>query len=126
METGNSGVTLQPMVHVTDMAASVALYEALGASVLHGSREGDFTMLQLGGARFSLLAHPPNPDQDEGLVELNFESTVPLEQVAERLREAGADVVGDPEDTGFGRQLQVRSPGGLLLKVNELQPERYT
>lgn len=29
-------------------------------------------------------------------------------------------------DEGFGRQLQLKSPDGLLLKVNELEPELYT
>lgn len=118
------GIELQPMVHVTDMARSVALYEALGATIEHGSRDGDFAMLRLGGARFSLLAHPPNPDQHEGEVELNFESTTPLEEVAARLRDAGFPVP-DPTDEGFGRQLQVEAPGGLMLKVNELDRDAY-
>ena len=119
-------VTLQPMVHVDDMAASVKLYEALGASVLHGSRDGDFVMLQLGTSRFSLLAHPANPDQNEGSVELNFEATQPLERIQGALRDAGIATLGDPTDEGFGRQLQVRAPGGLLLKINELDTETYT
>ncbi len=53
--------------------------------MLHGSRDGDFAMLQLGDAQLSLLAHPPNPEQNEGTVESNFETSGPLERVEESL-----------------------------------------
>ena len=112
------GVEVRPMVHVEDMAASVAFYERLGATVVHGSRDGDWALLELGGSRLGLLAHPPNPEQDEGTVELNFQ-TDDLDALAGRL-----GVV--PTDEAFGRQLQLTTPDGLLVKVDELRPELYT
>ena len=87
---------LRPMVHVQDMAASVAFYEQLGAHVVHGSRDGDWVLLGLAGAQIGLLAHPPNPEQNEGTVELNFEATEPLEQLEDRLRAAGVRSPGPP------------------------------
>ena len=119
-------VRLQPMVHVVDMAASVAFYEALGAEVVHGSRDGDWVLLRLGGAEVGLLAHPPNPEQGEGTVELNLVSTGPLEELEERVRAAGVEVVRPTADEAFGRQLQLAAPGGMLVKVNELEPELFT
>lgn len=119
-------ISLQPMVHVEDMAASVAFYEALGARVLHGSRDGDFVMLEIGGSRLSLLAHPPNPEQNEGTVELNFEASEDLTRLEAGLREAGVAVNTPTADQGFGRQLVVRSPDGLLIKINELDQASYT
>ena len=121
-----SGLTLQPMVHVEDMSAAVAFYEALGATVAHGSRDGDFVMMQIGPARLGLLAHPPNPEQNEGTVELNFETGEPLDLIEQRLRAADVTVVQPATDEGFGRQLQVAAPGGLLVKINELDEELYT
>jgi catechol 2,3-dioxygenase-like lactoylglutathione lyase family enzyme len=117
---------VQPMVHVEDMAAAVGFYEALGAEVVHGSRDGDWVLLRLGGTGIGLLAHPPNPEQGEGAVELNLVSTEPLADVEERLRAAGVDVARPTGEELFGRQLQLRTPDGLLVKVNELEPERYT
>jgi hypothetical protein len=117
---------LQPMVHVDDMAASVAFYEALGGQVGHGSRDGDWVLLRLGGAEVGLLAHPPNPEQGEGAVELNLVSTLPLEELEERVRAAGVEVARPTGDDAFGRQLQLAAPGGMLVKVNELEPELYT
>ena len=119
-------ITLQPMVHVDDMEASVSFYEALGASVLHGSRDGDFVMLQLGGSQLSLLAHPPNPEQGEGKVELNFEASDDLAELETRLEAAGVQIDTPTTDEGFGRQLIVRSPDGLLVKINEFDQAAYT
>jgi hypothetical protein len=47
------------------MPEAVDFYAALGARVLNGSRDGDFTLLQLNVSELSLLAHPPNPAQDD-------------------------------------------------------------
>ena len=118
-------LSLQPMVHVEDMAASVAFYEALGASVLHGSRDGDFVMMKIGDSQLSLLAHPPNPEQNEGVVELNFETSTDLAELESTLRAAGVQISQPVTDEGFGRQLQLSAPGGLLIKINELQQDLY-
>jgi catechol 2,3-dioxygenase-like lactoylglutathione lyase family enzyme len=123
---GASGVRLRPMVHVEDMAGSVAFYEGLGATVVHGSRDGDWVLLAFGGTRVGLLAHPPDPEQGEGLVELNFEATEPLEQLEDRLRAAGTPISRPTSDEAFGRQLQITAPGGLLVKIDELDPELFT
>lgn len=122
----NPGIRLRPMVHVEDMSTAVAFYEHLGATVLHGSRDGDWVLLRLGDAQIGLLAHPPNPEQDEGTVELNFEATEPLDQLEDRLRAAGVTIVRPTTDEGFGRQLQLTSPDGLLVKIDETDPELYT
>jgi catechol 2,3-dioxygenase-like lactoylglutathione lyase family enzyme len=107
------------------MPETVDFYAALGARVLNGSRDGDFTLLQLNVSELSQLAHPPNPAQDEGQVELNFVSSGPLTELEEQLRSAGVQIVAPTSDEGFGRQLQVASPDGLLVKINELDPELY-
>jgi catechol 2,3-dioxygenase-like lactoylglutathione lyase family enzyme len=117
---------LQPMVHVADMAAAVEFYERLGGEVVHGSRDGDWVLMTVGGAEVGLLAHPPNPEQGEATVELNFAYTGTLAEFEERLRASGLTIARPTTDEGFGRQLQVSSPEGLLVKINELEPELYT
>jgi len=114
------------MAHVADMGAAVSFYEALGAVVLHGSRDGDWVLLRIGEAQIGLLAHPPNPEQGEGTVELNFEATEPLDQLEERLRGAGVTIAQPTTDEGFGRQLQLAAPDGLLVKIDALEPELFS
>ena len=121
-----SQVRLQPMVHVENMAEAVTFYEALGATVRHGSRDGDFVLLAVGESQLSLLAHPPNPEQHEGTVELNFETTGALADLEASLRAAGVRIVTPASDEGFGEQLQVAAPDGLLVKINKLDPELYS
>jgi predicted enzyme related to lactoylglutathione lyase len=122
----SDGIRLRPMVHVTDMPSAVAFYETLGAEVVHGSRDGDWVLLRVAGGEIGLLAHPPNPEQNEGTVELSFEATAPLDQVEERLRAAGAPLTQPIQEVGFGRQLQLTSPDGLLIKIDELDPDRFS
>ena len=118
-------VVLAPMVHVEDMAGAVDFFTALGATLRDGSRDGDFSRLVLGEAEIGLLAHPPNPEQGEGTVELNLTSSGDLAALEERVVAAGVAVVRPTSDEGFGRQLQLRGPDGLLVKVNELEPDLY-
>ena len=122
----SDGIRLRPMVHVTDMAAAVSFYETLGAQVVQGSKDGDWVLLRVTGGEIGLLAHPPNPEQNEGTVELSFQATVPLDQVEERLRAAGAPITQPVQEVGFGRQLQLTSPGGLLIKIDELDPGLFS
>lgn len=119
-----NGLRLQPMVHVADMAAAVDFFTALGGRVVHGSRDGDWTLVAVGGSEIGLLAHPPNPEQGEGAVELNFTADA-LDELEPRLAAAGVTVARPTGDEAFGRQLQVRLPDGLLVKVNELEPRLF-
>ena len=57
---------------------------------------------------------------------MNFETTEALDAVEQRLRTAQVAVVEPVTDEGFGRQLQVSTPDGLLIKINQLEPDLFT
>ncbi|MGV8972596.1 MAG: hypothetical protein ACOH10_09760 [Rhodoglobus sp.] len=65
-------------------------------------------------------ANPAKPEQGEGDVELNFESRTPLEQVEQAARDAGLEIALPTTDQRLGRQLQPRTPNGMLVKINEI------
>ena len=121
----NAVVKLQPMLHVDDMEKALEFYSKLGASILNGSRDGDWAFLRFGTTELGLLAHPANPEQNEGPVELNFEYAASLEELEKKLREAGVTIVRPASDEGFGYQLQLESPDGMLVKINQIDPELY-
>jgi catechol 2,3-dioxygenase-like lactoylglutathione lyase family enzyme len=111
------------MVHVADMGASIRFYASLGAEVVHGDADADWVLLQLGTTQIGLLAHPPNVAQGEGVVEMNFAAAMPLGELVAKL---GRDGVGTAEvivHRAFGAQLRVRTPDGLLIKINQLEPD---
>lgn len=114
---------LQPMIHVTDMAASVAFYEQLGGSVIHGGRDAEWVLMQLGTTQIVLLARPPRQSDGESTVELNFLCTVPLDRLAQQLHRSGAAAATLVTDPTFGLQLHVQSPDGLLIRINEVDPD---
>lgn len=117
------GLHLQPMIHVDDMAASIAFYERLGAEIIHGGRDSDWVLMQLGTIQIGLLGRPPDRDHGESRVELTFGAVMPLEQLEQRLHRAGVPVSGVTSDRDLGEQLQVRSPDGLLIKISQREPD---
>ncbi len=118
-------IRVQPLLHVDDMGKALDFYGKLGATVLNGSRDGDWALLRFGGNELSLLAHPANPEQNEGKVELNFEYKASLEELEKSLRAAGVKIVRPTGDEGFGYQLQLEDPDGMLVKINQLDPDLY-
>ena len=59
----------------------------------------------------------------EGKVELNYQTTASLDDIATQLDEAGINNPGPSDAEAFGRQLQVTSPDGLLIKINEIRDD---
>lgn len=122
----DTGVRLQPVVHVDDLTAAVGFWELIGAQVREGRRDGDWALLEMGGAAFSLSALPPNAEQDHGPIELTCWCTGPVAELEDRLRAADAVVVAPTTDEAVGRRLQVRTPDGLLVTITERQSDLYT
>ena len=109
---------LQPVVHVADMAASVAFYQRLGGEVVHGRPEDDWVLLQVGAVQINLVAGDPGPSGGDSGVELNIAAPAPIEQYEQTL--PGARFA---THRNFGRHLLVRSPDGMLIRINEREPD---
>lgn len=112
------GLQLQPMVHVRDMPASVAFYQRLGGEIIHGTVDDDWVLMQVGTVQITLVRRPADPVRGESAVELVFGATAPLERLRQRLPDAEMTVHRD-----FGEQLEVRTPDGLLVRINQLEPD---
>lgn len=120
------GLRLQPMVHVDDLPAAVTFWQSLGADVRESDRDGDWALLEVGGAGIVLVAHPPHGEQGAGAVELNCSYVGQLSELEQTLRTAGTTIVQPATEDAFGRQLQVRTPDGLLVKIHERPPDQST
>jgi catechol 2,3-dioxygenase-like lactoylglutathione lyase family enzyme len=113
---------LRPLVHVGDMAAAIAFYEKLGAEVIHGGRDSEWVLLQLGTVQLGLLARPADEARGETPVELHFGTSGPLEQWERRLHRAGLPVTEVTADQDLGEQLCVRTPDGTIVKISQREP----
>ena len=116
------GLLLRPMLHVADLAASIAFYEQLGGEVIHGGPDSDWVLMQLGTIQIGLVARPPDRALGEDTVELTFDAAVPLADLERRLHRAGFAAAEVGADRDFGEQLHVRTPEGLLLKIRGPEP----
>jgi predicted enzyme related to lactoylglutathione lyase len=116
---------LQPMVHVDDMPASIAFYERLGGSIVHGGPDTEWVLMQLGTAQIGLIARPLRPVRGESTVELNFHCTMPLDRLEKQLHGAGVGVAKKINDRTFGEQLHVHTPDGMVIKIHEREPVPY-
>ena len=115
------GLKPQPMIHVESLADALRFYEALGAKLVFGSRDGDWAMIDFSGGRIGLLAHPPGDGKGE-TVELQFTSTQALEAIEEQMHSIDAGFIErGVADEAFGRMLKLRTPDGLLVKVIEVE-----
>jgi catechol 2,3-dioxygenase-like lactoylglutathione lyase family enzyme len=119
------GLQIRPVLHVADMAASVAFYEHLGAEIVHGGRDGHYTLLQLGTVQIGLLSRPADAAPGEGTVELNFCAAMPLDDLERLLLERRMTVEGIATHREFGPELRVRTPDGLLIRIHQLEPDAY-
>jgi catechol 2,3-dioxygenase-like lactoylglutathione lyase family enzyme len=108
---------VRPMIHVADLGASITFYEQLGGEIIHGGRDTDWVLMQLGTVQIALVAH-----RGEAAVELTFGTSMPLEDLEQRLHRAGFPVDQTTTDRDFGEQLRVRTPDGLLIKITQQDP----
>ncbi len=117
------GLFWQPIVHVDDLAVSVAFYEQLGGAIIHGGLDAEWVLMQLGSVQIGLSSRPPDTARGEGPVELAFGTAMPLAQLEQQLHQAGFGVCEVGTDRDFGEQLRVRTPEGLLIKINQREPD---
>jgi predicted lactoylglutathione lyase len=110
--------------YVKDMEAARRFYLALGLTHDFTSRQprrGPSVWTELAGTPGAGLALHYAPE-DSGIgkdAELSFQSEEPLEDVVERLHDAGYEPETDIVDESFGRSFTIRDPEGLLIQVSE-------
>lgn len=119
-------MTLMTIVYVTDMAASTAFYTALGAEVSLINRTKTWAEFRVGDAIFALHASDALPAERSCGLDLSFNSAEPLEGLVQSFKQAGVPLYREITDEAFGRSLAVKDPDGLLIQINEHDPELYT
>ena len=102
----------QVLLPTPDLDAALNFYEALGLALKF--RDGDrYAALDAGGATVALVG-PEDRDPEAGVAPaLKVDS---VDALAAQLRAAGW-AVGEPEDGGHERRLELRDPAGNPLLV---------
>ena len=118
---------LRPIHFVPDVAEALRFYQALGLRTDARARSGHWVELVASGGELGLhdSAIAADGTGREGLA-LNFIAEEPLEDVERRLSEAGFPPHGTIVDHEWGRQLQVQTPDGTWVQIDERDRELYT
>jgi predicted enzyme related to lactoylglutathione lyase len=110
--------------YVRDVESARRFYQTLGLTLEFASRrprsggQSVWTELAGSGSGANLALHRWDEERDSA-VSLSFQADEPLEQVVERLRQNGYDLVTEIVDEAFGRSFTIRDPEGLLIQINE-------
>ena len=101
-------------------------YEALGFKAETEARGGKWAELAGPDSRVALhLAEKPLPEPVQR-VRINFEATVPLEEVISACAAAGVEPRDDIIDEAWGRKVVFLDPDGLECEVHEQDRSLYT
>lgn len=113
---------VQTIVYVNAMEPAVDWYRRVLDTdpATHGAQWASF---RVGDA--NLAIHRLEEPQPAGKVEVSLVVTQPLEQLVTRLASVGITPHRGIVDETFGRSLQLKDPEGLVVQVNEHDPEFY-
>jgi catechol 2,3-dioxygenase-like lactoylglutathione lyase family enzyme len=109
--------------YVRDVDGARRFYEAVGLTLDFVSRKPrrggapGWTELAGSGSQANLALHQWAENGKQ--IDLSFQADEPLEQVVERLREAGYEPATEIVDEAFGRSFTIHDPEGLLIQINE-------
>jgi hypothetical protein len=111
-----------PIMFVRDVRASLGLCRALGLRLRARSWNGRWAEVDTANGMLALHAVDDEADQR---VALTFITHGQLEPLSARLKGAGF-TVSDIIDEGYGRSMRVTDPNGLILQIDEQDPELST
>jgi catechol 2,3-dioxygenase-like lactoylglutathione lyase family enzyme len=118
-------VKVMPIRYVADIAASQRFYAVLGLEPDLASRSGNWSELAAGGGILALHTARQSATAEDAGLELCFLTEEPLEALVSRLKAEGIANDGIV-DENFGRLLRVTDPDGMLIQINEHDPELYS
>ncbi|MCC6615912.1 MAG: VOC family protein [Anaerolineae bacterium] len=116
---------MMPIVYVSDVERALTFYRLLGLEDTSNPPSRMWAELRLGDASLGIHYIETLADEQPERVTLNFVSQIPLEMLRENLRERGITPARDIIDEAFGRSLVLRDPDGLLIQIDEHDPELY-
>jgi catechol 2,3-dioxygenase-like lactoylglutathione lyase family enzyme len=118
---------IRPIHFVPDVAEATRFYETLGLEMQARARTGHWIELAANGGELALhdTTTAAAGQGREGML-VSFIAEEPLEALERRLRAAGFPPQGTVVDQEWGRSLFVPAPGGMLVQIDEQDPELYT
>ncbi len=116
---------LVPIVYVTNMEKLLAFYEALSKNSTPKFERLTLLVNGLGTSSMALHIIEDLPKNRFAGLALSFACEEKLEKLVERLETNHIELHQNISDEAFGRSLQLKDPDGLIIQVNEHDPDLY-
>ncbi|MGW6730147.1 VOC family protein [Nocardia sp. NPDC055029] len=114
-------LTVLPIRYVADVAASRRFYEGLGLTYRADVSVAVWAHLDAPAGAVGVHDAAVSKGRPPGTVELGFSTDERLEEVSARLAADGYEHTLVDED--FGRSIRVTDPDGVVLQIQEIDPE---
>jgi predicted enzyme related to lactoylglutathione lyase len=103
---------------VTDMGRAVAFYgDTLGLPVTE--HDSDWSEVDANGVKIGLNGSEPESPRGDGGALVAFQPDGEIDQVVQRLREAGVEFAGEISEHPWGRIVPFKDPDGNDLQLYE-------
>jgi catechol 2,3-dioxygenase-like lactoylglutathione lyase family enzyme len=116
-------VKLELILSVSSVERAATFYQALGFVL--GSREISpyWAEMTCGESFIGLHRDDQLKTQDSGRVFVMLNAQMPLEMMVDQLLRNDIQLEREIADETFGRSIQVRDPDGMLIQINEHEPQ---
>ncbi|WP_407554740.1 VOC family protein [Streptomyces sp. Pv4-95] len=114
-------LTVLPIRYVADVEASRNFYAGLGLDVRQEPGAAVWVRLTAAAGAVGIHDAAVSKGRPPGTAELGFTTDEPLEAVALRLERTG--YAYELVDEDFGRSLRVTDPDGVIVQIQQIDPE---
>jgi predicted lactoylglutathione lyase len=114
---------LELILSVSSVEHAAAFYVALGFVLGSRGISPYWAELRVGESLIGLHRDNTLKTPDSGRVLIMLNAEMPLERMVDQFARAGIQLERETADETFGRSIQVRDPDGMLIQINERDPE---
>jgi catechol 2,3-dioxygenase-like lactoylglutathione lyase family enzyme len=117
-------VKLELILSVSNVERAVDFYTAIGFVLGSRGFSPYWAELTVGNSLIGLHRDDNLKTQDSGRAFIMLNAEMPLELVVDQLHRGSIQLEREIADETFGRSIQVRDPDGMLIQINEHDPQK--
>jgi catechol 2,3-dioxygenase-like lactoylglutathione lyase family enzyme len=117
-------VKLELILAVSNVERAAEFYQAIGFVLGSRGVSAYWAEMTVGNSFIGLHRDDQLKTRDSGRAFIMLDAEMPLELVVDQLQRNEITLERDIADETFGRSIQVRDPDGMLIQINEHDPQK--
>jgi catechol 2,3-dioxygenase-like lactoylglutathione lyase family enzyme len=117
-------VKLELILSVSSVERAAEFYQALGFELGARGVSPYWAEMTVGNSFIGLHRDDNLKTRDSGRVFVMLDAQMPLELMVDQLQRNEIALEREIADETFGRSIQVRDPDGMLIQINEHDPQK--